>query len=308
LNAAQLCFDGDISMLLVWSHWRGLYLDRTTSVVWSHEDLRGAFYLFALPPAWAPLFAFNWPTRGERIGLDPGRVYYPAAVTLPMGWLSAMGLMQAAHRNLVAGGLGNRVKLDLRREIRRGRPMAWTAPLKDFWHSVWQVYCDDYDCAEFVEAMAARDGVAISASRDEEQVLAHFHGLARQLYEDFRVPISRPKSGVRKTVVARLGVQVDGSRGIISLGADKAAKLLSMTTWFLKPKFVTRHALQVIAGHWSHAVQLRRVCSGSPRHRLLSVGRLPGYCLCLQVWVWHFSGDPVHAAAGLMPGGATWCC
>jgi hypothetical protein len=113
-----------------------------------------------------------------------------------------------------------------------------------------------------VEVLAASDGVVISATRDEERVLAHFHDLARQLYEDYRVPTSRAKSGVRRSVVARLGVQVDGSRGIISLGADKAGRLVSMTAWFLKQRVITRHALQVIAGHWSHAVQLRRECSG----------------------------------------------
>jgi hypothetical protein len=89
-NEIQRPYTADIGMMPVWTHWRSLFVPPDHQVRWSHEDLKGAFYLFRLPSQWAKRFAFSWPRSGRSLGFNSDEVFYPASITLPMGWLNAM--------------------------------------------------------------------------------------------------------------------------------------------------------------------------------------------------------------------------
>ena len=71
----------------------GLYLDS--------EDLQSAFNLFSVPDQWLPYFSYSKKVDGSAFGLEAGKLVRPALSLIPMGWHSAVGLVQEAVRDLV---------------------------------------------------------------------------------------------------------------------------------------------------------------------------------------------------------------
>ena len=68
--------------------------------LWSKEDLKAAFYIFKLPEAWWKWFTFSKQVRGSVVGRPEAFVYLCCRV-IPMGWVSAVGVMQHIHRVLL---------------------------------------------------------------------------------------------------------------------------------------------------------------------------------------------------------------
>eukprot|EP00971_Amphidinium_carterae_P099943 1976251-Amphidinium_carterae.3 len=54
-----------------------------------------------MPTAWRRYMAISKPIRGELIG-RPGETVYIACRVLPMGWISACGVLQHVHRRLLS--------------------------------------------------------------------------------------------------------------------------------------------------------------------------------------------------------------
>jgi hypothetical protein len=71
-NALQRDFPADIQGLPFFSQWRARFLGPDEVLRWSFEDMKGAFYLFALPEAWWPLFAFAYEYDPGQLGLPAG--------------------------------------------------------------------------------------------------------------------------------------------------------------------------------------------------------------------------------------------
>ena len=67
------------------------------AILWSWSDLTGAFQLFALPPAWLPFFALNLPFSSSDLDLPGTERRFLALTGVPMGWTSAMGIVQHAQ-------------------------------------------------------------------------------------------------------------------------------------------------------------------------------------------------------------------
>ena len=82
-NAATRVLERDIRSLTGAPAWQHIVLPNACVLRMSGEDLVAAFYLFALIP---------WATLGVN---RPGDVYLGAKV-LPMGWASAVGVLQHA--------------------------------------------------------------------------------------------------------------------------------------------------------------------------------------------------------------------
>ena len=64
------------------------------------SDMVSAFYLFRLPVAWHPLMAFNIWFDGKDLGLQPGQRFRPCCAVIPMGWSSAVAIMQELAEKL----------------------------------------------------------------------------------------------------------------------------------------------------------------------------------------------------------------
>lgn len=64
------------------------------------DDLTAAFYLFRLPAVWAEYLVLNKPVPWE--GFEPGKAgeIFIGLTVLPMGWNSAVAVMQNAHCQL----------------------------------------------------------------------------------------------------------------------------------------------------------------------------------------------------------------
>ena len=100
----------------------------------SQEDMKCAFYLFRLPDVWCPFFAVGLPVRASDLkgpeaaklrarlrakGMSVDTVGYLCLQVLPMGWLSAVGIMQIIHRNLLGTRLTSDASLPGQNEVRK---------------------------------------------------------------------------------------------------------------------------------------------------------------------------------------------
>ena len=131
-NCVTWPLEGIIGAMPYPFQWRSLILGPDEELLWSYDDMKGAFYLFKLPDSWAPLFAFNVCFSAEELGLEEDKYkeggVYLGAVTMPMGYLNAMGLVQYLHRRLLARGPQRPDGLLRSREIRKDRPVPALRP------------------------------------------------------------------------------------------------------------------------------------------------------------------------------------
>ena len=58
-NSVSLFYPCDIKTLPFFAQWRCFQLGAGGFLMWSWYDMKGCFYIFRLPAAWAPLFAFD---------------------------------------------------------------------------------------------------------------------------------------------------------------------------------------------------------------------------------------------------------
>ena len=123
----------------------------------SQEDMTCAFYLFRLPKAWCPYFAIGLPVKLDQLtgnakaratslrmakGGDASGLGYLVLQVLPMGWKSAVGIMQAVHRRLMTSDLKNSARLPGFGEVRKTGVMPSSSDQRT--QRAWQVYLDNY--------------------------------------------------------------------------------------------------------------------------------------------------------------------
>ena len=82
------------------TQYLGMVLQSHEQLVFFQSDMTSAFYLFRIPVAWHRAMAFNISFRGEELGLAPGVVYRPCCAVIPMGWSSAVSVMQEIAERL----------------------------------------------------------------------------------------------------------------------------------------------------------------------------------------------------------------
>jgi hypothetical protein len=211
-NRLQYKYDGDMSRLPMCQSWKAICLDESETLRLSSEDLRGAFYLFSLPAAWSRYLVFAHSRSGEEIGRTPGCHYYAACRTLPMGWKTAMAVIQTAHRHLLRSAfVASSGLLTTDREIRRDVVFPRMQSGASEWSTLHQVYCDDFDTLEVCDRC------------DDPSGLHPYHLEARKAYAAKRIPTSRDKAGVRLSAARRLGIWVDGDIGYVGAPADRLA-------------------------------------------------------------------------------------
>ena len=148
-NSLCVPFKADIGALPFYGQWKNIIVDERHDLSWSYDDMKGCFYLFAMPGSWAPYFCFRHAyTAGELgvVGLPESTPLWLGATTVPMGFCNAMGIIQYAHRRVHIGPqAGSLPSLPLSREIRKDHavpPLKAHAPALQ---EAWSVYCDDAD-------------------------------------------------------------------------------------------------------------------------------------------------------------------
>ena len=95
-NWAQNIIAGDMPQLSTSGQWRCLIQEEEEPLIWSGEDPKCCFYVFENPKPWRRWMAFAKPvSRDCSVPGSSGQVYLCSKV-VPMGWVSATGVMFTA--------------------------------------------------------------------------------------------------------------------------------------------------------------------------------------------------------------------
>ena len=90
--------------------WHMVFLEGNEVALLFSEDMKCAFYLFSLSESWLPYTCFSKRISRRDAGLSgpPDEVVVVALRVVPMGWHSATGLIQHAHRHSYRTAIGVR--------------------------------------------------------------------------------------------------------------------------------------------------------------------------------------------------------
>ena len=245
-NSLTRIIEGDVKTLAGAPSLQHLVLPEGTVLRISAEDLVAAFYLFAIPPSWSKLMTFQKLVTWKQLGVDrEGSVRVGSAV-LPMGWSSAVGVMQHAHRRLAlnsplsgAGLLGD---LEIRRDS--------VFPLVETdGGAAWSLYLDDTSILEILEKKVAAE---LEGKRPPEQ------DQLRKAYTHWGIPYSVEKALSRAKTGEKLGAVIHGDLGQLRAASRRAAESISLGSWLCEKIMVPKKAAQIYAGKEVHTLQFRR--------------------------------------------------
>ena len=165
-NSLQRGICGDIRSLPYFAKWGLMEMEPGDKIHWTGEDIQCCFFVFGLPQQWKPYFAFAQPVpRGAMIkhlrefkadeviaALPKAEEIWISMATIPMGWISAVGVCQYLHRRLLHLGRPLGAGLDRKSEFRkdRGAQLGPDFRLSEF----YECYIDNYDEAEITRGDA----------------------------------------------------------------------------------------------------------------------------------------------------------
>ena len=164
-----------------------------------------AFYLFALPEEWSRLMCFSGKVSWRALGYDRDGQVYVGATVLPMGWASAVGVLQHAHRNLalrspLTGGAGLLGRCEIRRDS------IFPDLEVESEEKLWSLYLDDRNLLEILEEKVAKEMEGKTADEQEQM---------RRAYHHWGIPVCPNKSLVRAVKGEKLGAVLDGDKGLL---------------------------------------------------------------------------------------------
>lgn len=246
-NAICRVIEGDVKTLAGAPALQHLVLPEGTVLKISAEDLVSAFYLFALPEGWSKMMCFERPVTWKALGEEREGSTYIGAAVLPMGWNSAVGVLQHAHRNLALrpvekGGAGLFGKLEIRKDAVFPR-------LGEEGGAGWSLYLDDTSILEILHSKVAEE-LKGKPSAEQERL--------RAAYSHWGIPYSPDKALVRSSHAEKLGAVLDGEKGLLRAASRRAAESLALGAWLMRLEYPTRKGLQVYAGKEVHTLQFRR--------------------------------------------------
>eukprot|EP00438_Fugacium_kawagutii_P024621 Skav207650 [mRNA] locus=scaffold2758:77333:83766:+ [translate_table: standard] len=244
-NAILEQLEGDVHTLTGSCAFQKLVVDYEDDLLISGDDLTAAFYLFKLPPSWPQFLVLRKPIPWDL--LEPGKAgeTFLGLSVLPMGWNSAVAVMQNAHRQIALRseaslGAGLMEKAEVRKDAEF--PEIDDGP-------IWQVYLDDTTIVEKIDK-------AISASLEgkppeEQQRL-------RRAYAWWGIPTNAAKALERCRKAERLGAVLDGEQGVLRGSTKRGLELMSLGAHLRTEGAFNKKGLQVYAGKAVHLLQFRR--------------------------------------------------
>lgn len=255
-NSFQKLMVGDLNTLAGSTSWCQLILKPDQVLLWSGDDQKGAFYAWELPKAWRPFMAFVWPVPGHMVGSN-AKMEYVASRVIPMGWIQAVSLFQHLHRQLgmeqPPKGAGHREEFEWRRD--RAVPQTSDGKVNEF----VQFYLDDFDCPEVIPS---------EGWEDLQGTMSSTHRLQRSSYERWGVGISTEKAHLRDPKVVRMGAEVDGILGTVSVPKAKQFEAIYFGLWCMGLRLPPVKVLLMVLGRFVRIFEFRR----------------PFMCLLQSVW------------------------
>lgn len=246
LNSVMATLTGKVNQLPGISQYLSLVLGENESIHVSQLDMTSAFYLFSLPAQWRSYMSFNLIRDGSSLGLRAGTRYCLACAVLPMGWSSAVAIMQEISEALLA-----QQGFDQSLQVHRRKPLpTWLtevlASSKHVSRAWYHVYLDNFMSGE-------RNSREAFAGSDEALQKA-----AEQAWKSAGVLSSEKKKVVGEEAVEELGGFLSGDQKMLGVTALRLIKVLH-TTWFvLQQSQPPVKWLQVVCGRWIHILQFRR--------------------------------------------------
>ena len=262
-NQLQRMILGDIFKLPVGNTFAHESLSPDEGITGDGEDIKSCFYIFGLPEAWS-----KWLCVGPKIFLtcEDGkcRETFVGAAVIPMGWLSAVGVVQSLHRRIIKGcidlrrhgdGSKSLQLVDPQVELTRAEPF----PLQYSWFPrwYWSVYVDDWQRVQ---------RHALSDICDAEGVPSKEQKMVRANYASCDVPAADDKSFSGRSVFESKGSIVDGVAGTVDPTAKKLLNILPQTCWVVLQSRVPVQWLQQTLGRWNHLCEHERHTSSTFDH------------------------------------------
>ena len=245
-NAVTRIIEGDVKTLAGAPSLQHLVLPEGTVLRISAEDLVAAFYLFALPAKWSRLMTFQKKVLWKDLGVDREGWTRLGSAVLPMGWSSAVGVMQHAHRRLALTSplRGANLLGDL--EIRRDAEFPL---IETDGNAAWSLYLDDTSILEVLDKKVAAELEGKSPPEQER---------LRKAYTHWGIPYSLEKALTRAKSAEKLGAVIHGELGQLRAASRRAAESISLGSWLCERTLVPKKAAQVYAGKEVHTLQFRR--------------------------------------------------
>lgn len=247
-NAILKEIRGRVSALPNICSWCNIVLDENELLSICQNDMTAAFYLYALPPEWKEKLCFNLSVTGRdlgRTGQEGDCVFYLACRVLPMGWSSAVGIMQAvAEEVLLRGGMPSTS------QVRRGSPLpSWVTKSMErgarenrIW---WHVYLDNYASGE-------------RRFKDEKAEGGEWQCKVEGWWQEAGILSSKKKQLKDSLRASELGAYFSGNFEWMGASPLRLFKLCKSTVWVLRQPKITRKMLQVLMGRWVFVLQFRR--------------------------------------------------
>ena len=250
-NSVLREIEGRVCGLPSITQWINVHLDTGEELRLYQNDMVSAFYLFALPETWAPLLCFNLSFESSEIdGMatkESGR-YYLACRVLPMGWTSAVGVMQQiAEEVLLRNGLppAEQVKRDSAIPKWMIETLEEAERTNSCW---WQVYLDNYAGAE-----KTCDGLPGLGMKRQEEV--------EKAWTAAGIISSEKKKVSCADGAVELGAFVGGKGQWIGASAERLLKTIKASLWLLRKKRkMSSKQWQMVLGRWVFCYQFRRPC------------------------------------------------
>ena len=263
VNSVMRVIEGDVRTLVGAPSLQHVVLPEGYVLRVSAEDLVSAFYLFTLPEAWSHLMCFERTVKWRMLGVERDGETYVGASVLPMGWSSAVGLMQHAHRKLALrspfqGGAGLLGDLEIRKD-------AIFPELEPEGNAAWSLYLDDTAVLEILSEKVAKE-LEGKSSKEQDQL--------RRAYTHWGIPFSAEKALVRAKQAEKLGAVIKGDVGQLRVATRRSVESVAMAAWLFEKEFVPKKAMQVYAGKEVHTLQFRRPL------------------FCIFDWLWKGIGAP----------------
>ncbi len=125
LNAVSAKIEGAESTLPYVGQISLLEIPEEGQIVIDSEDMASAFNLFRMPEGWRGLFVYEKKVPARCLGGDSEDMVFAALRTVPMGWLSAVGVVQFAIRHLAfeVAKLPEEAEIQKWKEIPKGQKL-----------------------------------------------------------------------------------------------------------------------------------------------------------------------------------------
>ena len=245
-NAVLAQAQGGTQDLPAITQYLSLVVGNDHDVVFFQSDMSSAFYLFRIPAGWSRMMCFNAVYPGHLLGLGAETYFRPACAVIPMGWNSAVSVMQEIAEKLTV-----LARLPPENRVRRLAPLpVWltnTMQEAEKQNRPWyHVYLDNFCAMQLTTA-----GKSADAGHS-------LHDALEEAWSNQGVLSSAKKRIAGAATVQELGAYFQGRSGTIGPSAERLLRLVQTTLVCLGKKRLKHKWIQVIAGRWVHCMSFRR--------------------------------------------------